>query len=115
MARTTRRRTTGSGAATGEQARRLRENLPRPAPRPVSTSVARPTAPPRRRNPFAWLGSLTPRFVGDVISELRKVTWPTATETRYLTIVVAIVAVTVGAILGGVDLVFGWVIEQVFF
>jgi preprotein translocase SecE subunit len=53
--------------------------------------------------------------VGDVISELRKVTWPTPTETRYLTIVVAIVAVTVGAVLGGVDLFFGWAIEQVFF
>ena len=93
----------------------MRENLPRPAPQPVATGVARPTAAPKRRSPFAWLGGLMPRFVGDVISELRKVTWPTVNETRYLTIVVAIVAVTVGAILGGVDLVFGWAIEQVFF
>ncbi|MGH7301417.1 MAG: preprotein translocase subunit SecE, partial [Candidatus Rokuibacteriota bacterium] len=81
----------------------MRENLPRPAPAPVATGVVRPTAAPRRRNPFAFLGRLQPRFVGDVISELRKVTWPTASETRYLTIVVAIVAAGVGAVLGGVD------------
>jgi preprotein translocase subunit SecE len=93
----------------------VRENLPRPATAPAATGVARPTAPARRRNPFGFLGRLKPRFVGDVISELRKVTWPTPTETRYLTIVVAIVAVTVGAVLGGVDLFFGWAIEQVFF
>lgn len=53
--------------------------------------------------------------MGDIISELRKVTWPTVAETRYLTIVVAIVAVSVGIVLGGVDLAFGWAIEKVFF
>ena len=93
----------------------MRENLPRPATAPVAAGVARPTAPARKRSPFGVLGKLQPKFVGDVISELRKVTWPTASDTRYLTIVVAIVAVTVGAVLGGVDLFFGWVIEQVFF
>jgi preprotein translocase SecE subunit len=56
-----------------------------------------------------------PRFVADVISELRKVTWPTIAETRYLTFVVAIVAVAVGIVLGIFDLAFGWAIEQVFF
>ncbi len=116
MARTQRRRTVGAtGAASGESTRRLRENLPRPAAAPLAASVARPTAPQRRRNPFSFLGRVEPRFVGDIISELRKVTWPTVAETRYLTIVVAIVAVAVGLVLGGVDLFFGWVIEKVFF
>lgn len=81
----------------------------------MAASVARPTAPSRRRNPFAVLGRLRPRFVGDILSELRKVTWPTVAETRYLTIVVAIVAVAVGIVLGGIDLAFGWAIEKVFF
>lgn len=116
MARTQRRRTAGAtGAATGETTRRVRENLPRPASAPISASVARPTAPTRRRNPFGFLGRIQPRFIGDIISELRKVTWPTVAETRYLTIVVAIVAVSVGLVLGGIDLAFGWAIEKVFF
>ena len=117
MARTQRRRTAGAtGAATGDTTRRVRENLPRPAAAPISASVARPTAPTRRRrNPFAFLGRIQPRFIGDIFSELRKVTWPTVAETRYLTIVVAIVAVSVGLVLGGIDLAFGWAIEKVFF
>jgi preprotein translocase subunit SecE len=69
----------------------------------------------RKRSPFGFLGRLQPRFVADIIAELKKVTWPTWSETRYLTIVVAIVAVAVGFLLGGVDLLFGWVIERLFF
>ena len=42
-------------------------------------------------------------------------TWPTFAETRYLTFVVAVVAIIVGLILGGFDLLFGWIIEQLFF
>jgi preprotein translocase subunit SecE len=30
-------------------------------------------------------------------------------------VVVAIVAITVGLFLGGVDLLFGWIIERIFF
>lgn len=92
----------------------MREGIPRPAPA-APASVARPAAPQRRRNPFAFLGSLQPRFLGDILSELRKVTWPSASDTRYLTIVVAIVSVFVGLVLGGVDLAFGWAIEKLFF
>ncbi|HCV00231.1 MAG: preprotein translocase subunit SecE [Acidobacteria bacterium] len=73
---------------------------------------------PRRSrswNPFGFLKRLQPRAVADVISELRKVTWPTFAETRYLTIVVAVVAIVVGLILGLFDLLFGWIVEQLFF
>jgi preprotein translocase subunit SecE len=117
MARTQRRRT-APAAPGGEQpadsARRIRENLPRPAAAPVSTGIARPELR-RRRNPFGFLTRLQPRAVADVIAELRKVTWPSFNETRYLTIVVAIVAVMMGLFLGGVDLLFGWIIERLFF
>jgi preprotein translocase SecE subunit len=108
-----RRVSSGPGAATA-----VRENLPRPAaPAPVAQGLTRPTPqqPVRRRNPFAFLGKLQPRFVADIVAELRKVTWPTLAETRYLTIVVAIVAILVGAILGSLDLLFGWIIEKLFF
>ena len=114
MARTTRRRVSegGSPAAT------MRENLPRPrAAAPVAEGLARPAPQQqrRRRNPLGFLGKLQPRFVADVIAELRKVTWPSFSEVRYLTFVVAVVALAVGVFLGGLDLLFGWVIEQLFF
>lgn len=119
MARTTRRRATatpapGGGQPAADTTRRVRENLPRPAAAPVAAGVAR-TPPRKRRNPFGFLGKFEPRFVADIIAELRKVTWPTVAETRYLTIVVAIVATVVGIFLGGVDLLFGWIIERLFF
>ncbi|MCA9826519.1 MAG: preprotein translocase subunit SecE [Dehalococcoidia bacterium] len=75
----------------------------------------RPTGQKRRFNPFGWMRRFEPKAVADVISELRKVTWPTAAETRYLTFVVAVVAIIVGTILGLFDLAFGWAIETVFF
>ncbi|MCC7364650.1 MAG: preprotein translocase subunit SecE [Dehalococcoidia bacterium] len=96
----------------------MRENLPRPAAAartPAAPGGEKAAAPRRSRNPFGFLGKLQPRFVGDVISELRKVTWPTFAETRYLTFVVAVVAIAVGFLLGGVDLLFGWIIERLFF
>jgi preprotein translocase SecE subunit len=102
-------------AAPGERRQRARENLPRPTAAAASTSVARPQPAARRRSPFGFFRRLQPRFVVDIISELRKVTWPTFAETRYLSIVVAIVAVTVGIFLGAIDLFFGWIIERLFF
>ncbi len=116
MARTQRRRTAPAtgGEQPADSARRIRENLPRPAAAPVSTGIARPELR-RRRNPLGFLARLQPRAVADVIAELRKVTWPSFNETRYLTIVVAIVAVMMGLFLGGVDLLFGWIIERLFF
>jgi preprotein translocase subunit SecE len=118
MARTQRRRAATAPAAAeqpAESARRVRDNLPRPAATPAGGSrIARPE-PRKRRNPFGFLKRFQPRFVGDIIAELRKVTWPTFAETRYLTIVVAIVAVAMGLFLGALDLGFGWVVERIFF
>jgi len=120
MARQPRRRvSTAPTPGTGGEAtpRRVRENLPRPSAATPTRTAAPGQAPAtrRKRNPFGFLGRLQPRFVADVIAELKKVTWPSWSETRYLTVVVAIVAVAVGFLLGGVDLFFGWVIERLFF
>lgn len=118
MAKTPRRRasnqrpTPNGGAAAPPAARS-------PEERRGSSAAALPSAPPRsqqrRRNPFSFFSKLQPRAVGDVIAELRKVTWPTAGETRYLTFVVAVVAIVMGIILGTFDLAFGWLIERFFF
>jgi len=123
MARSERRRTRAPRANPGEPGSRAREPRPAPGAEAVAATTVAPAAagrvrpvPQRRRfNPFGWMRRFEPRAVADVISELRKVTWPTAAETRYLTFVVAVVAVIVGIILGIFDLAFGWAIEQVFF
>lgn len=119
MAKTTRRRVAAPPSSTGEAGetpRRVRDNLPRPAPAPLAAGAARPApVAKKRRNPLSFLGRFEPKFVADIISETRKVTWPSFNETRYLTIVVAIVATAVGLFLGGIDLLFGWIIEKLFF
>ena len=53
-----------------------------------------------------------PRWVQDIISELRKVTWPTRHETAHLTLVVMVVAVLFGIVLGAADIGFSWVVER---
>ncbi len=121
MPRSPRRRVspaTAAGAAAtsaAEQPRRVRENLPRPAGAPGASGPSAPAGRKRRGNPLSFLGRLQPRFAADIFAELRKVTWPTFVETRYLTMVVAIVAVAMGLFLGLIDLGFGWVIEKLFF
>ena len=66
--------------------------------------------PPQQRRGF--LAFLRPRWLTDIISELRKVTWPTRQETANLTMVVVVVSVAVGLALGGIDLLFNWLIEN---
>ncbi len=48
----------------------------------------------------------------DIISELRKVTWPTRQETAHLTLVVLVVSILFGIVLGSADLFFNWLIER---
>ena len=70
------------------------------APRPSGREAA-------RGNPF-W----RPRFLTDVISELRKVVWPKREDVMHLTVVIVIVTILVGAVLGGIDVAFGWLIDK---
>jgi len=53
-----------------------------------------------------------PRFLMDIINELRKVVWPTRDDVVYLTIVVVIITILFGAVLGAIDLGFGWLIDN---
>jgi preprotein translocase subunit SecE len=84
----------------------------KPGRRPtiVPTGPKAPRQAPRQRRGF--LAFLRPRWVEDIISELRKVTWPTRQDTFNLTLVVVVVSVAVGLALGGIDLLFNWFIEN---
>jgi preprotein translocase subunit SecE len=55
---------------------------------------------------------LMPRFIQDILSELRKVSWPTREETIRLTMVVVVVSVAIGMLLGGVDVTFNWLVDN---
>ena len=70
------------------------------APRPPKGG-----APTRTRR--GWRAFL-PRWVEDIISELRKVTWPTRNETVNLTILVVVVSFAIGGLLGLIDIFFNW-------
>lgn len=51
------------------------------------------------------------RFIGDIIGELRKVTWPTRQEAFRLTVMVLIVCAVVGVILALLDYGFGHLVR----
>ncbi|MCH8062218.1 MAG: preprotein translocase subunit SecE [Chloroflexi bacterium] len=68
--------------------------------------MARNPGMPRRLGTGVMRRALTLRYFGDIVSELRRVTWPTRQETTRLTIMVIAVAATVGLFLGIVDMVF---------
>jgi preprotein translocase subunit SecE len=76
----------------------------------VPTAPKAQRQPPRQRRGF--LAFLRPRWMEDIINELRKVTWPTRQDTVNLTMVVVVVSLAVGFALGGIDLLFNWIIEN---
>ena len=55
------------------------------------------------RNATAKRSGLRFRLIGETIAELKKVVWLTRRETAYLTVLVLIVAITVGIFLGIID------------
>lgn len=63
----------------------------------------------------ARLPNIAPaRFLQEVISELKKVTWPTRQETIKLTTVVIAISVAVGLFIGGLDALFLSITSAVF-
>ncbi len=50
-------------------------------------------------------------FFGDIVSELRRVHWPSRQETLRLTQLVIVVSVVVGAILSAVDFLFNRLLQ----
>lgn len=54
------------------------------------------------------------RFVGETISELRKVVWLSKREAAYLTALVLIVAIAAGLVLGAFDYGFTDLVDKLF-
>ena len=68
--------------------------------------MARQQGVPGRLSSEAARRAFSIRVFGDVISELRRVTWPNREETTRLTIMVIAVAAVIGTFLGLIDLAF---------
>ncbi len=81
--------------------------------RPVRPSLraSRPVAAGRESGKKG-LAALRPAWLEDVLSELRKVQWPTMQEAWNLTVVVIVVCVAFGVATGAVDFVFTWLIQH---
>ena len=80
-----------------------------PASRPSSGRAA----PRREANAgSATRRSWSPRFLKDIFNELRKVSWPSREEISHLTVVVVVVALSLGALLGAIDIGFGWLVDN---
>ena len=77
--------------------------------------MARNAGIPRRMTTQAARRVFSVSIVGDVISELRRVTWPTRQETMRLTMMVIAVAAVVGTFLGLVDLGFARIFQNLIF
>jgi len=71
---------------------------------------------PKRSQPQAARPQKKSRFaaIGDVISELRKVVWPSRRETLRLSAIVAAVCISIGLILGAIDYGFAELMAKVF-
>ena len=91
-----------------QRAERRQQQQPVRASRRPQVSVTAAHAEGARRGGAFF----KPRWATDIVSELRKVTWPTRRDTTHLTVVVIVVAALVGALLGGADIGFSWLIEH---
>jgi preprotein translocase SecE subunit len=100
----------------GREARRAQARAERRQRQQQQQARVRPSTTPStgggRQEPSRRGSLLRPRWAMDIISELRKVTWPNRQEVFHLSTVVVVVALIIGAILGTADLVFGWFVEQ---
>ena len=79
-----------------------------PLPRTGSRAAPRSEG----RTGLAAAAAWRPRFITDIITELRKVAWPSRQDAVHLTIAVVIASIIIGAVLGGIDIGFGWLIDN---
>jgi preprotein translocase subunit SecE len=80
-------------------------SLPHPylASRGKVTEAKKQAAKKQRKSRFA--------FITNIVTELRKVAWPTRRQTIYLTVIVLTISVAVGIVLWGLDYGFAELIK----
>ncbi len=85
-----------------------------PAFKPSARPAKKPTAAAAeaQKQHLSRYDRFVPRYIRDIISELKKVTWPTREDTTRLTVAVIVVSVVIGLTLGGVDIGFNWLIDH---
>ncbi len=54
------------------------------------------------------------RFIGEIITELKKVVWLSRREVLYLSTLVLVISVAAGLVLGAIDYGFAALVEDVF-
>lgn len=54
------------------------------------------------------------KFIGETVAELKKVTWLSRNESLYLTGLVLLFSIVVGALLGGLDYLLSWLVNVLF-
>ena len=66
------------------------------------------------RQPILAFAVKSTAYIREVRVEVRKVSWPTWEDLRKSTMVIIVIVVIVGAIIGLMDLMFQWVLIDVF-
>ncbi len=66
------------------------------------------------RQPLLAFAVKSTAYIREVRVEVRKVSWPTWEDLRRSTMVIIVIVVIVGAIIGLMDLVFQWVLIDLF-
>ena len=66
------------------------------------------------RQPILAFAVKSTAYIREVRVEVRKVSWPTWEDLRKSTMVIIVIVVIVGAIIGLMDLLFQWVLIDVF-
>jgi len=86
------------------------------AGKPAKSAKAAPKPSPKVAGPrLRRAGVPRVRFIGEIIAELKKVTWPSREDTTRLTAMVIVICLIVGAIMGVLDYGFTRLAESVFF
>jgi len=75
--------------------------------------MARSSSVPRRVDPDATRRAFSFRMFGEVVQELKRVTWPNREETMRLTLMVVAVSAAVGVFLGLVDIGFARIFDVI--
>lgn len=80
--------------------------------RPKAKVSAATAAEAAKKRTFIERIPLFGAYLQEIVTELKKVSWPTREETTRLTVAVLAVTITIGLLLGSVDIGFNWLADH---